>query len=320
MSKQNNVETIVTHAGVFHADDVCAVAWLRIVGVEAGLARRVPSTEELADPNVLVVDVGGRHEPSLSNFDHHQRGGAGARWDSEIPYSGFGLVYDQFQPSNAFIAQRLHDRAVLPVDAIDTGWAPELEVWRGPDSAGLGDWVAPGKGHSVPPQPATLSFSAVISGFNPGPSASPAERDAAFETAVAFAQQVLENELRSAEEFVAAKEAVLSAHTTHAGSVLVLEKFVPWGEHVFCREDEANLLYVLFPSERGGWMCQQIPVEPGSFEGRKPLPAAWAGLRDEAFAKATGVADGVFCHPGRFIGGAKSRAGAECLAALAVEA
>ena len=71
-----------------------------------------------------------------------------------------------------------------------------------------------------------------------------------------------------------------------------------------------NLLYVVFPGPGGRqWMVQQVAKAVGSFEGRKPLPEAWAGLRDEAFAKATGVADGVFCHPGRFIGGAQIQGG-----------
>ena len=34
--------------------------------------RREPSEAELIDPEVAVVDVGGLHDPGLSNFDHHQ--------------------------------------------------------------------------------------------------------------------------------------------------------------------------------------------------------------------------------------------------------
>jgi hypothetical protein len=35
------------------------------------VVRRDPTPEELADPNVAIVDVGGSHDPALANFDHH---------------------------------------------------------------------------------------------------------------------------------------------------------------------------------------------------------------------------------------------------------
>jgi len=290
------VTSIVTHPGVFHADDVCAVAWLRISGCDVPVERRVPTPADVDHPTVMVIDIGGRNEPALLNFDHHQRGGAGARWDSEVPYAAFGLVFDQFPGlHDPRVVQRLHDRVVLPVDAADAGWGTK----------------------GTRPE---LSFSACVAGFNPGPSATQAERDEAFEEAVAFARQVLANELRSAAEFVTAKQAVMTAGTDLGGQVLVLEKFAPWGEHVFSREDQADLLYVIFPSERGGWMLQQVAKEPGSFEGRKPLPATWAGLRDQALRDLTNVASATFVHPGRFCGGAETLEGALAMAALAVKA
>lgn len=299
---------IVTHPGLFHADDVCAIAWLRVCGVTAPVERRNPGVEDLNDPEILVVDVGGEHDPARGNFDHHQRGGAGARWDSEVPYAAFGLVYDRFQPEPAAVAQRFHDRVVLPVDAADCGW-------------GTHEGTRP-----------NLSFSACLAGFNPGPSAAE-QRDAAFETATAFARQVMENELRSAAEFVAAKQAVMEAVLASgtivpeanpaAQRVLLLKKFVPWGEHIFNRPDAENLLYVIFPSERGGWMVQQVPKSPGGFEGRKPLPEAWAGLREEELAKVAGLTTygaSTFCHPGRFVAGAETCEDAARLANLAVVA
>ena len=34
--------------------------------------RRNPTEEELNDADVVVLDVGEKHQPELSNFDHHQ--------------------------------------------------------------------------------------------------------------------------------------------------------------------------------------------------------------------------------------------------------
>lgn len=63
---------IVTHAGRAHRDEFYAVGLaLHIFGPYA-VWRRIPTEEELNSPKVLVLDVGGRHEPELLNFDHHQ--------------------------------------------------------------------------------------------------------------------------------------------------------------------------------------------------------------------------------------------------------
>ena len=61
---------IVTHFGGAHKDDVLAVCVLAALH-NCPIVRRDPTPEELADPNVAVVDIGGIHDPALSNFDHH---------------------------------------------------------------------------------------------------------------------------------------------------------------------------------------------------------------------------------------------------------
>ena len=84
---------IITHGGNAHLDDLmaCAIALIdRTWGyLENGhdvslvralckasddvvIERREPTTEELEDLHVLVLDVGGRYEPEKGNFDHHQ--------------------------------------------------------------------------------------------------------------------------------------------------------------------------------------------------------------------------------------------------------
>ena len=63
--------------------------------------------------------------------------------------------------------------------------------------------------------------------------------------------------------------------------------------------------------------CAVRPIR-GSFDQRLSLPDAWAGLRDEAFAAAVGLPDATFCHPARFVCGARSRESAIALARMAV--
>lgn len=62
---------ILTHPGGAHKDDFLACSVL-LAKHPVSIVRRDPTAEELGDPEVAVVDVGGRHEPACCNFDHHQ--------------------------------------------------------------------------------------------------------------------------------------------------------------------------------------------------------------------------------------------------------
>ncbi len=64
------ITTILTHPGGAHKDDLLA-ACILIATHGAPVVRRDPTPEEVADPSVAIVDVGGSHDPALSNFDHH---------------------------------------------------------------------------------------------------------------------------------------------------------------------------------------------------------------------------------------------------------
>lgn len=64
------MHTIITHPGGSHKDDLIAVCVLAAIH-GCPVVRREPTAEELADPEVAIVDIGGSHDPALSNFDHH---------------------------------------------------------------------------------------------------------------------------------------------------------------------------------------------------------------------------------------------------------
>ncbi len=63
------VRTILTHPGGAHKDDVLAVC---ILAARHGcpIVRREPTPQELDDPEVAIVDIGGVHDPARLNFDH----------------------------------------------------------------------------------------------------------------------------------------------------------------------------------------------------------------------------------------------------------
>jgi uncharacterized UPF0160 family protein len=102
--------------------------------------------------------------------------------------------------------------------------------------------------------------------------------------------------------------------------VVVLDRKLPWEKAVF-ESGLDTVLFAIYPNDEGTtWYCRTVPPEPGSFGQRLPLPAAWGGLRDEAFSAASGVPDGVFCHPSLFICAARSRESVLALARKAIAA
>ncbi len=64
------MHTILTHPGGAHKDDLLAACVLAALH-NCPIVRREPTAEELADPEVAVVDIGGVHDPARSDFDHH---------------------------------------------------------------------------------------------------------------------------------------------------------------------------------------------------------------------------------------------------------
>ncbi len=66
-----SLNLILTHPGGSHKDELLACSLLATVH-RVPIVRREPTPEDLADPTIAVVDVGGEHAPERNNFDHHQ--------------------------------------------------------------------------------------------------------------------------------------------------------------------------------------------------------------------------------------------------------
>ena len=65
------IQKILTHPGGAHKDDLLAVCIL-VATHGVPVVRRDPTDEELSEPRIAVVDVGGSDDASKSNFDHHR--------------------------------------------------------------------------------------------------------------------------------------------------------------------------------------------------------------------------------------------------------
>ncbi len=283
--------TVATHNANFHADDVFSVAALKKV-IPTFTLIRTRDLKQIAAADI-VIDVGGLYVPEEGRFDHHQRNGAGQR-DNGIPYSSFGLIWKQYGleicDGDQDVTNTVDGGLVSTIDAIDCGYT------KG---------VAEG-----------ISLSHTISMFNPSWHEAP-NFDERFDEAVAFASHILERFITSAKGRVRAAEIVETAiNQAKDPRVIVLETFTPWKRTVHALAKDA--LYMIYPSHTGQWRIQTVPVEPGSFENKKPLPKAWAGLSDDAFKEITGLDDAMFCHNGLFIAGAESFESVMKLASLAL--
>lgn len=65
------MKLIITHPGSAHKDDFLACSVL-LAKYPVAIERRDPTEEEIATPDISVVDVGQHHQPESGNFDHHQ--------------------------------------------------------------------------------------------------------------------------------------------------------------------------------------------------------------------------------------------------------
>jgi uncharacterized UPF0160 family protein len=284
--------TIATHNGNFHADDVFSVAALKYIFPSFNLVR-TRDLEVIAKADI-VLDVGGVYDADAGRFDHHQRGGAGER-ENGIPYSSFGLIWKKYGvdicAGNAEIAHSVDSGLVSTIDAVDCGHV---------------EGVAQG-----------ISLSQTISMFNPTWQED-AHFDSCFDEAVEFASRILARFIASANGGISAKTIVAKAIAdAEDPRVVVLQQYTPWKRTVHAMSEEA--LYVVYPSSTGQWRIQTVPAELGSFEDRKSLPKAWAGLSDTALQEATGLNDAMFCHNGLFIAGCHSFESTMKMAEMAVQ-
>lgn len=301
---------LATHSGGFHLDDAFAYAVLRLAlgldqaGVDHSLLRtRDEASIAGAD---LVWDVGAVFDPAARRFDHHQRGAPG-RADG-TPFSAAGLVWREYGEAAV--------RAVLPPEA--AGMAPAIAAEIDQGTVRRIDEIDNGFG--APDD--DLGLAAVIGEFNPSWDSAergdPTAEDAAFRQASELCGGVLRRRIESTRARLASDGVVRAAHARSADPrVLELDRKMPWEDPVFAHG--MPVLYAVYPVPNGNWMIDAMPPEPGSFAQRLPLPEAWAGLRDAELAAACGVADAVFVHVRRFVGAARSRAGALAMARRAIE-
>lgn len=297
MQKNKTSKTIVVHNGEFHADDVFAVAALKLYLGDDYAVELVRSRDEsvLSEAD-FVVDVGRTYDAAKGRFDHHQPGGAGER-ENGVPYASFGLVWKTYgiDLSGSDDAAKIIDqRLVQPIDALDNGVQISKEII---------------------PNLRPYDVSSVVGIMNQ--ICEDSTEECLFEVfleAVDWAKRILSLEITNARYLIDSKDIFIRAYERSEDKrIIVLDQDCAWESIVV---DFVEPLYVVYP-KGSDWRVKAVRVGINTFENRKNLPLAWAGKSDDELTKATGVPGGIFCHNKLFLAAAQTREGAIKMAEIA---
>ncbi len=300
MNWLKNKKTVAVHAGNFHPDDVFCIAALNILykGKIKVLRTREEKVYTKAD---LAVDIGFESDPARDRFDHHQAGGAGSR-ANKIPYSSFGLLWQKYGAEICgapAVADYLDRRLVQVIDADDNG----CNIYQ-PLIAG----VSP------------LTLTDLIYALKPTWAESDLDIDKFFFRAVALAREILLREIKVATDKLAINRIIMDYYKKSSDKRLIVidtpkvSRYEIWDALQAVPEP----LFIVYGSHND-WSAVAMRLGVDDVGSRKYFPLAWAGLRDEALVKITGVAEAQFCHNGRFLVGTKTKESAIKLAELALQ-
>ena len=278
--KRQEDANCITHSGTMHADEVFATAFLENLLKDIKVFRTTNVDFDLVRSNTLVYDVGRRE------FDHHQLDAL--KRDNGITYCSFGLLWKAFGKkylkqegfSNVDSLWEYIDKDFVEgIDADDNGVFPKIDaIYK------------------------VKTISSIIKLFNPSFD-SDEDESCQFIKAVDVASKIFYEEILYANGKVIADKNIndLLDEVGSANKFLILDKFLPYEETILNREDKNNILFVAFPSNRGGYAIKTIPKSLTDKTARMDFPEEWAGLEGEELEKVSSIKGLTFCHTGRFI-------------------
>lgn len=269
----------VTHCGTMHADEIFATAFLELYLGER-LVYRTSNVDSLnINDDVLVYDIG------RGKFDHHQVDAL--KRENGITYCSFGLLWKEF--GKKFLKQQdiyyvdevfnfIDKDFVEAIDADDNGFFPKIEA-----------------NYKV------KTLSSIFKLFNPSFD-SCQDESVQFVRAVNVAKIIIEEEMTYANGRVLADKKVSDILETCANDkYMILDNFIPYEDTILNSSNGSNILFVAFPSNRGGYAIKTVPKSSDDHTARVSFPEEWAGKVDEELEQVSGIKGLRFCHTGRFI-------------------
>jgi uncharacterized UPF0160 family protein len=216
-------------------------------------------------------------------FDHHQEDREVR--ENGVAYAAFGLLWREY--GTCFLteeeAKEFDESFIQPMDESDnTGCDNEM--------------------------------ASMISKFNPGWDGEDSYEERFWE-AEKVAEQILGHYLESIQGLRRAGKLVNRAMEDSDGRILILPCYVPWKKQVI----GSSYLFVVYPSNRGGYSVQGVPKSKENRSLVRDFPKEWWGKDPEQLQQLSGVATARFCHISGFMGAADTKEDAVRMAETALQ-
>ena len=297
MINENDIKTLGTHNGKFHADDVMATAILKLLLGKIKVIRT-------RDENILrkldfVYDI------SLGEFDHHQLNKEIR--ENNIPYAACGLVWREFGPRviQKFNSQLDQNDIITIFDYVDKNLVQGID--------------ATDNGIDIKSEIKVTSISDIIQSFNPTWD-SVSSKDEAFEEAALYATEVIKRIISKQVSVINARTIVNeSFQNRNINEIMVLKNGCPWLQQLLKIDINNEVLFVISPDDNNvEYKIQTVKKNVDTFEARKDIIESIRGKSSEEINSIIKIDDAIFCHKAGFIASVKSMESALKIARLSI--
>lgn len=287
------------HSKAFHLDDVLCASMAKLMGLQYLRTEIFP---ENFSENDIMADMGREYNPQRHIFDHHQsfifpsNVKNSIRKNIKYPYASAGLIWHHYHNEiiyaiiknteyNKRIFISIDKKIIRNSDCIDNGF--ELDKIK------------------------NYTLADAISAINPLYKNNDNINNHHFDYAVGFVSTILRNEILKEFEKIKSESYLDSCKIINNGTCLEINEFHHWKDYICSNKRFKDILYVIFPSQRGGWRIQCVPKTPSSFLCRKNLPKNWRA-NIKIMQKDIGATENLndsswFCHLTGFLGGAPTK-------------
>lgn len=235
------VKKAYTHAGCMHADDIFSAALLKLINPDIEIIRT--NDTYIDNEDTIVFDIGG------GKYDHHQVETTESR-ENGIQYAAFGKLWRDY--GILLCSKRC-------VENIDKSFVQHLD---NTDTCGSFNLLS-------------CAFKAFNPNWDQNNDQLLCERN--FIDAVEFAKRILAN-LISREKSSENAYNIVKDCVVEGKNYVVLNTFIPFEKalvdynYLQSGRRDQKIEFVVYPSQRGGWNVQLVPIEMGGKEYYKQMP------------------------------------------------
>jgi uncharacterized UPF0160 family protein len=300
--KNKKTINLLTHSGLFHADDIFATALLTLYFKNKEPKTKLKYKRSIDQKDIdkadIVYDIGRIYNPKKLRFDHHQNDSGLVRKNG-IPYAAFGLVFKHFglelismisDIKNKKFIQECFDSVeknlVLHIDAMDNGVLTYKQIIDDIDVLTMDNYFR-------------IARSAL-------PDKGPKEMDKKFFELAKFSESIIENIVLYAIKMQKEKEVAIKFYKKAKDKrVIVCDVYCSFNFNKF-----EEPLVIVYPDLRGNWSAEVVEKGKKLYDARIYFPESWRGLVDGSLEKVTDIEGSTFCHKSGFLMVNKTREGA----------